>query len=84
MSSKSKLKNKLERLEDKYTTEENKESDLGSVITLKEKDQIEDTDDPDIEDKINHMIEFHKDWIINLYSRFYVGIRRGKGSDTRV
>ena len=61
MSSKSKLKNKLERLEDKYTTEENKESDLGSVITLKEKDQIEDTDDPDIEDKINHLIEFHKD-----------------------
>ena len=60
MSSKSKLKNKLERLEDKYMNEDEQDSNLGSVITFKEGHEP-DTDDPDLEDKINHMIEFHKD-----------------------
>jgi len=58
---KSKLEEKLEKLEEKYTNEEERDSDLGSVITLKEKEQIDDSDDPDLEDKIKHMIDFHKD-----------------------
>jgi len=61
MSSKSALKNKLERLEEDHTTDEKRDSDLGSVIQMSERHQIENTDDPDIEDKINYLIQYHKE-----------------------
>jgi len=60
---KSKLEEKLERLEDKYKNEEEKESDLGSVISMSEDHELEDSDSDksDLERKIEHMIDFHKD-----------------------
>jgi len=60
---KSKIEEKLEKLEEKYTNEEERDSDLGSVISMTEDHELEDsdTDKSDLERKLDKMIEFHKD-----------------------
>ena len=66
--SKSKVENRLEKLEDKYSTSDNNngEEKIDSVIKLKEGHELDgetdgESEKSDLERKIDKLIQFHKE-----------------------